>query len=113
MTVTYGSPFWKNKKAKTDHVHFKSTSTTSTTSTPSPTTDGSTSSTNTSSILTNNRSTNTNRSHSNIHTPNRTNNSFEPNEISSQARRYAETRYPFPPFIIKFTQDVDGCGVWV
>ncbi|CAM4833870.1 unnamed protein product [Rotaria magnacalcarata] len=97
----------KNKKAKTDHVHFKSTSTTSTTSTPSPTTDGSTSSTNTSSILTNNRSTNTNRSHSNIHTPNRTNNSFEPNEISSQARRYAETRYPFPPFIIKFTQDVD------
>ncbi|CAF2033688.1 unnamed protein product [Rotaria magnacalcarata] len=97
----------KNKKAKTDHVQFKSPSSTSTTSTPSPTTDGSTSSTNTSSILTNNRSSHNNRSYTNTHTQNRTNNSLEPNEISSQARRYAETRYPFPPFIIKFKQDVD------
>ncbi|CAF1559030.1 unnamed protein product [Didymodactylos carnosus] len=28
------------------------------------------------------------------------------NGISQQARRFAETRYPFPPFIIRFSQDV-------
>ncbi|CAF1637490.1 unnamed protein product [Didymodactylos carnosus] len=28
------------------------------------------------------------------------------NGPSQQARRYAETRFPFPPFIVKFTQDV-------
>ncbi|CAF0860649.1 unnamed protein product [Didymodactylos carnosus] len=28
------------------------------------------------------------------------------NGPSQQAQRYAETRFPFPPFIVKFTQDV-------
>ncbi|CAF0826803.1 unnamed protein product [Rotaria sordida] len=28
-------------------------------------------------------------------------------EISQQARRFAETRYAFPPFIIEFNQDID------
>ncbi|CAF5001453.1 unnamed protein product, partial [Rotaria socialis] len=88
-------------ETKTDHVHFTPPSRTLSASTPSTAIDDSTSSTTTSSIITNNRSC------TNTQTPYRTNNSYEPNEISTQARRYAETHYPFSPFIIKFKQDVD------
>ncbi|CAF4471033.1 unnamed protein product [Rotaria socialis] len=90
-----------HRKAKTDHVHFTPPSRTLSASTPSTAIDDSTSSTTTSSIITNNRSC------TNTQTPYRTNNSYEPNEISTQARRYAETHYPFSPFIINFKQDVD------
>ncbi|CAF1331014.1 unnamed protein product [Didymodactylos carnosus] len=33
------------------------------------------------------------------------------NGPSQQARRYAETRFPFPPFMVKFTQDVKEQGI--
>jgi hypothetical protein len=49
-----------------------------------------------------------------VHPTKRTANENEPsicsertNEISQQARRYAETRYAFPPFKVDFNQDVD------
>ncbi|CAF2783342.1 unnamed protein product [Rotaria sp. Silwood2] len=105
----------KQKRSKIDHTHNDSPSSCSTTSTAS--TNSSTSSTNTSSIDTNIYPTNsdrpqtksikTSRPQTDTNNKNVPNTRYNTNEISQEARRYAETRYPFPPFVIKFQQDVD------
>ena len=99
----------KKKKAKIDKNHAQAPSSDSSTpSSSSSSTDNSTSSTNTSSMI--------NGAHSAD-----INNSVEPGkgfiggstarcnttEVTQQAIRFAETRFAFPPFIIKFKQSVD------
>jgi hypothetical protein len=98
------------KKAKIDRappppLQVESSSSPST-STSSINTDNSTSSTNTSSIISKPISTGK-ASASKVTEQNTTSKETNAwNSITNQARRYAETRYPFPPFIIKFQQNV-------
>ncbi|CAF3328808.1 unnamed protein product [Rotaria sp. Silwood2] len=101
--------------SKIDHLHDNTPSSCSTTSSASI--NSSTSSSNTSSTNTNIHPSNsdrpqiksikTSRAQTNTNNNNEPNRRYNPNEISQEARRYAETRYPFPPFVIKFKQDVD------
>ncbi|CAF4071947.1 unnamed protein product, partial [Rotaria sp. Silwood1] len=96
----------RKKRAKMDHVQFRTPfSTTSTISTTN--TDCSTSSTNTSSITTNVLPANNLHLQTNSSKTNGLYTRFNTKEISQEARRFAVTRYPFPPFVIKFKQDVD------
>jgi hypothetical protein len=98
----------KKKKVKIDRANTQtSSSCTSSTSTPSTSTDNSTSSTNTSSIINNAFSANTGRARTEAGKGDVPDTRSNPKDISVQARRYAETRYAFPPFIIKFKQVVD------
>ncbi|CAF4011358.1 unnamed protein product, partial [Rotaria sp. Silwood1] len=84
----------------------------SSTSTSSISTNNSTSSTNSDSIVLNVHPTNKaipNISRTQTHTNENisSNSTYNSIEISEQARRFAETRFPFPPFVIKFNQIVD------
>ncbi|CAF3386449.1 unnamed protein product [Rotaria sp. Silwood2] len=102
----------KKKKVKTDHLQPKlppsiSSSTTSTTSSDCINTDASTSSSNTNSILPSAAPSHSSQVHHNQEIRNKTSTICTSSEISVDARRYAETRYPFPPFIIKFNEEVD------
>ncbi|CAF1365781.1 unnamed protein product [Rotaria sp. Silwood1] len=97
----------KKKKTKIDRVLNETPSSCSSSSSSSVSTANSTSSTNTNSII------------SNVPAPNpiririKTGNNGEvrvvgnSTEITHEARRFAETRFAFPPFIVKFNQDVD------
>lgn len=81
-------------------------------STASISTNNSTSSTNSDSVVLNVHPTNNvipNISHTQTITNEKisSNSKFNPIEISEQARRFAETRFAFPPFVIKFNQTVD------
>jgi hypothetical protein len=99
----------KKKKAKIDPAPpASSSSSSSCSSTPS---NDSTSSTNASSIINADQRYDNNRSK-----PKRTQGinaipEQNPTEISTQARRFAETRYPFPPFIVKFNYDINEKNV--
>jgi len=99
----------KKKKVKMNHVQHQTPVSCSSSFTPtnSNSTDNSTSSTNTSSMLSNVAPSNNNYVQTNPHTCKVPNIRYTTNEISQQARRYAETRFPFPPFVINFPQDVD------
>ncbi len=89
----------KKKKVKITHIPSPSDSSTSSFSTS---TSKSTSSTNSSSIITNVNTTSNVRSN----TIPITDMGGSTNVITQQARRYAVTRFPFPPFIINFEQNV-------
>ena len=95
------------KKTKMDHAHHISTPSSSPSTISTTSTDQPTSSTNTNSILTNVSPTNNIRSYTNVVRCNPPSAKFITNEISQQARRYAETRHAFPPFVIKFQQDIE------
>jgi hypothetical protein len=105
----------KKKKAKIDQAPTLTPSpctSTSSSSSSSIDTDKSTSSTNTSSIITTAHSVNiTHKNNGHTQTnPGKnpvTDTSYIANGISQQARRYAETRYAFPPFVVKLNQAVD------
>jgi hypothetical protein len=92
----------QNKKSKPDPQNVKTPaavapSASTTTSSSASSFDNSTSSSNTSSdVLPGYKS-----------IPNEPIKPNNPIDISQQARRFAETRYAFPPFIIKFNQQVD------
>ncbi|CAF3317144.1 unnamed protein product [Rotaria sp. Silwood2] len=103
MFVTVGR---KKKKAKTDHVQLRTPSSTTSTSSTSCT-DGSTSSTNTSSATSNVIPSTIPHLHPNKTTNNRPNTGSYLNEISQQSIRYAETRFAFPPFVVKFNESVE------
>ena len=104
----------KQKKAKIVHQE-ESTLASSSDESESPM-GSETSSTNTSSLLS------TPRTHKKRQNPAKqptTTCNVQPNEdkirtteeISEQALRFAETRYPFPPFVVKFPQNVDEARV--
>jgi hypothetical protein len=93
-------------KPKTDSVPVHTPSSCSSTSTPiSTSTNADTSSTNTDSIITPAHPPNTN-SFNNTGNMMVTDTGCVPAEVSHQARRFAETRYAFPPFIIRSTHDM-------
>ena len=96
----------KKTKTKMDQHDVRSRSSSSSTISTIPS-NLSTSSSNTNSVRTNVPPPNNTRSQINIVTRNPTDLVVNTSEISHQARRYAETRYAFPPFIIKFHNDVD------
>ncbi|CAF1464424.1 unnamed protein product, partial [Didymodactylos carnosus] len=102
---TYGNsdndfiPIRNNKKTK---IHHQTTTGSETDSSSSYTVQSQTTSTNTDSV--------TDSTSSYLHISNHRSNNIRSNVIingiSQQARRFAETRYAFPPFIIKFNQNV-------
>ncbi|CAF3047863.1 unnamed protein product [Rotaria sp. Silwood2] len=92
----------KIKKKKIDLTQNQTSSSSS--SSPSISTNGSTSSTNTASIISNAKPNNA------AHTLNKDippGTKYNPIDITQQAKRFAETRYAFPPFILNFKQDVN------
>ncbi|CAF1539128.1 unnamed protein product [Rotaria sordida] len=103
----------KKKKVKTDHLQLKAPPfiSSSTSSIDCINTDGSTSSSNTNSIIPNAVPSYSSCAQHNQVLRNKTGTMFSANDISVDARRYAETRYPFSPFIIKFNQEVDESSV--
>ncbi|CAF1212162.1 unnamed protein product, partial [Rotaria sordida] len=101
------------KKKKIDLTQNQQSSSSSSSCSTSPTisTNGSTSSTNTNSIISYVQPTSATAVHlqpnsREVNAPVSTINTVSI-EISHQARQYAETRYAFPPFIIKFQQDIN------
>ena len=97
----------KKKKVKIDHVPPPDeTDSSPTTLTSSINTGNSTSSTNTSSIIANLAPTRNGFSTNTTNGIPSSNATIAPKEITNQARRYAETRYAFLPFIIKLEQNV-------
>ncbi|CAF4734678.1 unnamed protein product, partial [Rotaria sp. Silwood2] len=78
-------------------------------SSPTTPTSGSTSSTNTNSIISNVHPTNAAAVNSQIKVRGgiAPDSGYITTEISQQARRFAETRYAFPPFIIKFKREIN------
>ncbi|CAF3775301.1 unnamed protein product [Rotaria sordida] len=100
----------KRKKTKIDRVHNETPSSCSSSSSSITNTTSSTSSTNTNSIISNVPPPNSNRTQ--IKTGKNDETSVVSNsiEITHEARRFHETRYAFPSFIVKFNQDVDEKG---
>ncbi|CAF4546259.1 unnamed protein product, partial [Rotaria sp. Silwood2] len=103
----------KKKKKKIDLTQNQTSSSSSSSSSSSPTdsTDGSTSSTNTNSIISHAPSTSAIAGYvqpkpREVIAP-ATSINTSGIEISQQARQYAQMRYAFPPFIIKFQQDIN------
>ncbi|CAF4982926.1 unnamed protein product [Rotaria sp. Silwood1] len=105
----------KRKRKKTDVQQNQKSSSLSCSSSPTSSTNGSTSSTNTNSIISHVQPTSAVAVHlqPNLLEVNAPVSIINPSsiEISQQARQYAETRYAFPPFIIKFQQDINESSV--
>jgi hypothetical protein len=109
----------KNKKAKivpttTDTPNVDTSS--SSTSTPSTSTNNSTSSTNTDSIVsdvhqTGNVTTVSSRTRTTRFENTHSKANINSIEVTTQAKRFAETRFAFPPFVIKFNQVVNETAI--
>ncbi|CAF3633762.1 unnamed protein product [Rotaria sp. Silwood1] len=105
----------KKKKIDLQQNQKSSSSSSSCSSSPTSSTNGSTSSTNTNSIINHVQPTSAVAIHLQpnsleVNAPVSIINPFSI-EISQQARQYAETRYAFPPFIIKFQQDINESSI--
>ncbi|CAF1445678.1 unnamed protein product [Rotaria sordida] len=97
----------KKNKIKNDQVYNETPSSCSSSSSSIANTAGSTSSTNTNSIISIVPAPNSNRTQIKTGINGETSLFSNSIKITHEARRFAETRYAFPPFIVKFTQDVD------